>query len=53
MTQAASVVACPYTGDELQADAVSPEEAAEEEAKAREKRLRAITSALLDLATGR
>ncbi|KAF5830338.1 LETM1-like protein-domain-containing protein [Dunaliella salina] len=42
----------PSTGHEVDPASVSAEEAAEEEAQAREKRLRDITNALLDLATG-
>lgn len=37
----------------MDTSSVSAEEAAEQEARAREKRLRDITNALLDLATGR
>jgi len=48
----ASSMSHPSTGSDLDPASVSPEEAAEEEAQAREKRLRDITNALLDLATG-
>lgn len=41
------------TGASIDPSSVSAEEAAETEAGAREKRMRSITSALLDLATGR